>query len=323
VYDLSAPRQFMDNMARSAAQRGMTLQYCMALPRHILQTLEYGNVTTLRVSDDRFDRNRWDTFLYTSRLASAVGVWPWADVFMSSERDNLLLATLSAGVVGIGDQLGAVNEANVRRVMRADAVLIKPDLPLVPTDESVVAEAQAPRSPMVAYTFTDHGPIRHAYVFAYGRDVGPQPAAFSPARLGVTGPTFVYDVYGDTGRVLNADESFTTTVSSGSYFIAAPIGASGLAFLGDAGAFVSVGKKRISELVDDGTVQATVQFATGEQTVTVQGYAPSAPVANALGGFVDNVTYDANARRFRFAVHPDASAGSVSITLRLDPAEQL
>lgn len=73
VYDLSAPQQFMGNMASAAAQRGMTLQYCMPLPRHVLQTVEYGNVTTMRVSDDRFDRNRWDTFLYTSRLASGAG----------------------------------------------------------------------------------------------------------------------------------------------------------------------------------------------------------------------------------------------------------
>ena len=143
VYDLSAPQQFMGNMAGAAALRGMTLQYCMPLPRHVLQTVEYGNVTTMRVSDDRFDRNRWDTFLYTSRLASALGVWPWADVFMSTERNNLLLATLSAGIVGIGDPLGAEDAANLRRVMRADAVLVKPDAPLVPTDESMLAEAGA------------------------------------------------------------------------------------------------------------------------------------------------------------------------------------
>jgi len=46
------------NMAAAAAQWGMTLQYCMPLPRHVLQSVQYGNVTTMRVSDDRFDRNR-------------------------------------------------------------------------------------------------------------------------------------------------------------------------------------------------------------------------------------------------------------------------
>ena len=96
----------------------MTLQYCMPLPRHVLQTVEYSNLTTMRVSDDRFDRDRWDTFLYTSRLASALGVWPWSDVFMSTERNNLLLADLSAGIVGIGDALGTADASNLRHVMR-------------------------------------------------------------------------------------------------------------------------------------------------------------------------------------------------------------
>ena len=40
------------------------------------------------------------------RLASALGEWPWTDVFMSSETSNLLLSTLSASMVGVGDALG-------------------------------------------------------------------------------------------------------------------------------------------------------------------------------------------------------------------------
>ncbi|HEY1293517.1 MAG TPA: hypothetical protein VGJ60_10575, partial [Chloroflexota bacterium] len=143
VYDLSAPNAFMGNMASDAVQDGLTLQYCMPLPRHVLQTVEYGNVTSMRVSDDRFNRDRWDTFLYTSRLASALGVWPWSDVFMSTEQNNLLLSLLSAGVVGVGDALGAESADNIRHVMRSDAVLVKPDAPLVPTDDAIVAEASS------------------------------------------------------------------------------------------------------------------------------------------------------------------------------------
>ncbi|HEX8966253.1 MAG TPA: hypothetical protein VF937_00130, partial [Chloroflexota bacterium] len=200
IYDLSAPQQFMGNMATAAAQHGLSLEYCMPLPRHVLQTVEYPNVTNMRVSDDRFDRNRWDTFLYASRLASALGVWPWSDVFMSTERDNLLLADLSAGVVGVGDALGAEDADNLRHVMRGDAVLIKPDAPLVPTDESTVAEAaQAragsvpPSAPMVAWTYSDHGALRGAYVFAYARGAASQAATFKPASLGIPNATYVYD----------------------------------------------------------------------------------------------------------------------------------
>jgi hypothetical protein len=325
VYDLSAPRQFMGNMAAAAAQRGMTLQYCMALPRHILQSVEYGNVTSLRVSDDRFDRNRWDTFLYTSRLASALGVWPWADVFMSTERDNLLLATLSAGIVGIGDPLGATDAANLRRVMRADAVLVKPDVPLVPLDESLVAEAgQGARVPMVASTYSDHSGLRHLYVFAYARSDSPQTATFAPASLGLMGESYVYDYFADTGRLLAAGSSFTTSVAGirSLFYIVAPVGPSGIAFLGDAGAFASLGRKRISQLGDDGSVRATVEFAAGEQGVTLHGYAPKAPLASAVGGSIDGEDYDPEMQRFHLVLRPDTTPSSVTVTLSRPPADQ-
>jgi hypothetical protein len=320
VYDLSAPQQFMGNMASAAAQRGLTLQYCMPLPRHVLQTVEYANVTSMRVSDDRFGRDRWDTFLYTSRLAGALGVWPWADVFMSTERDNLLLATLSAGVVGIGDPLGAEDPANLRQVMRADAVLVKPDAPLVPTDESVLAEAQGQTSTMVASTYTDHGGLRALYVFAYARQAGLQTASFAPASLGVAGAAYVYDVFGDTGRLLGPGERFSASVDAGAYYVVSPLGPSGVAMLGDRGAFVSLGRKRISALADDGTLSAMVEFAAGESGVTLHGYALNAPSASATGGQVDNLTYDRTTQRFSFTVRPDTTPASVAVSMTSTPA---
>ena len=107
---LTAGDAFTDGMARAAQEKGMSMQYCMALPRHFLQGARYGNLTTIRTSGDRFTRSKWDAFLYTSRLATALGIWPWADVFMSTETDNVLIATLSAGMVGNGDKIGAENK---------------------------------------------------------------------------------------------------------------------------------------------------------------------------------------------------------------------
>jgi hypothetical protein len=319
VYDLSAPTAFMGNMAGDAVQDGLTLQYCMPLPRHVLQTVEYNNVTSMRVSDDRFDRNRWDTFLYTSRLASAVGVWPWSDVFMSAERDNLLLSVLSGGVVGIGDALGAENADNIRHAMRADAVLVKPDAPLVPTDASIIAEAAAPpggpRPPMVASTYSDHAGLRAVYVFAYSRSGAAQPISVSPASLGISGAAYVDDYFGGTGRVLRPGEAFTDNVGDGSYYVVAPIGPSGIAFLGDSGEFATLGAKRISALSDDGAVRAQVEFAAGESSVALFGYAPTPPSASVTGGSVDPVTYDTTTGRFTVTVHADTTPGSATVTL--------
>jgi len=354
VYDRAAPEQFMGNMAHAAAAAGLSLQYCMPLPRHLLQSVVYPNATTARVSDDRFGRERWDAFLYTSRLASALGLWPWADVFLSTERDNLLLATLSGGVVGIGDALGQADVATLRHVERADGVLIKPDAALVPTDATLLGDAQAaaaaqagggppsstgpPSSagppsgagpppgtgllpaggPMVAATWTDHAGLRALYVFAYVRGgAGPQTVSVVPSALGLAGPSYVEDVFGGTGTLLGPDQAYTPSVADTAYYVVAPVGPSGIAVLGDAGAFVSLGRARISQLRDDGTVQVGVEFAAGEQAVVLHGYAPSAPAATAVGGGLDPLDYDAASQRFSLTVHPTAAPGHVDVLLWL------
>jgi len=316
VYDLSAPQQFMGNMATDAQQEGLTLQYCMPLPRHVLQTVEYANVTSMRVSDDRFDRNRWDTFLYTSRLASAVGVWPWSDVYMSTERNNLLLSVLSAGVVGFGDALGAENADNLHHAARADGVLVKPDVPLVPTDASILAEAaQGNSAPMLAWTYSEHADQRALYVFAYARNGSSQSVSFSPSGLGVSGAAYVYDYFSGTGSVLPSGAAYTTTASDGTYLVVAPVGPSGIALVGDAGSFATLGQKRISALSDTGVLDATVEFAAGEQSVRLIGYAPAAPAAAATGGALDPVDYDAATGQFSISVRPDSTPAEVHVEL--------
>jgi hypothetical protein len=317
VYDLSAPQQFMGNMAAAAQQDGLTLQYCMPLPRHVLQTVEYPSVTSMRVSDDRFDRNRWDRFLYASRLASALGVWPWSDVFMSTERDNLLLSLLSGGVVGVGDALGAENVDNLRHVMRADAVLVKPDAALVPTDASILAEAAGGNTtPMVAWTYSEHTDLRGLYVFAYARNGASwQPIMFSPADLGVPGQAYVYDYFGGSGTLLGPGETYIANVSDGTYFVVAPLGPSGISLIGDAGEYATLGRKRISALADNGTLQATVEFAAGEQSVTLIGYAAAVPALRVSNGSADGLSYDAASGRFSVTVHPTSSPASVRLTM--------
>jgi hypothetical protein len=141
-------------------------------------------VTTIRTSGDRFGRDKWDEFLYDSRLASSLGLRPWSDVFMSDELDNLLLSTLSTGPVGLGDRIGSVNRENLLRAVRADGVIVKPDVALVPTDQAFVEDAQSLKRPMLASAYTDFGNLKALYVVAYahGRQ---KTVAFTPASLGL------------------------------------------------------------------------------------------------------------------------------------------
>ena len=314
-YNLTDPNAFMGDMAGSAAAQGLTLQYCMALPWNNLQSTLYQNAQTTRVALDRFDRTKWDNFLFDSRFASAVGVWPWTDVFMSTETQNLLLSTLSGGMVGVGDAIGKESTSNLLKSVRPDGVIVKPDTPIMPIDATYSAIAGNSSAPMVAATSTGHNGLREAYVFAYSRNNGSQSISFSPNSLGVSGQAYVYNYFTGTGQLVSAGGTFTDTVgTNGSYYEVAPVGASGIAFLGDAGKFVSTGDKRISHLSDNGTVSASVAFASNEHSVTLHGYAPAAPTATASDGSVGSVSYNSTTHLFTVTVTAGSDRNAV-ITL--------
>src|SRR5207237_565560 len=176
----------------------MQVMYCMELPSYVLQSTVYPNLTTTRISPDRFDSTRWSSYLYGSRLASAVGLWPWSDAFFSTERDNFILSLLSAGPVGVGDALQTASAANLRSTARPDSILVRPDTSIAPIDSSFVAEASGSGAPMIAAATTvDGSALRAAYVFAYKTGSGTT-ATFAPAALGFSGPVVIYDVFAGT-----------------------------------------------------------------------------------------------------------------------------
>jgi len=120
--------------------------------------------------------------------------------------------------------------------------------------------------------------------------------------------------------------NFTTTMpddtNGGSYFVAVPIGPSGIGFLGDTGKFVTRGKKRISNFSDTGLLRASVAFAAGETNVTLCGYAPSAPYAFALAGGTNHLTYNATTHLFTLNVSP-GNDGTATVAFSLAPIPSL
>jgi hypothetical protein len=298
---------FADNMARAARENGLSLQYCMALPRFFLQSSRYANLTSIRTSNDRFGRSRWDDFLFVSQLARAVGIWPWTDVFMSTETNNLLISDLSAGMVGIGDAIGHEDKANLMRVARPDGVLVKPDESLLPLDSVYVAQANGRKVPMVAWTYSDHGPLRTAYVFAYNRQQTPAQTGFVPAEFGLSGRVCVLNARSGEAVFQSARKAVRLSFNPGgtAYYEIAPVGRSGLAFFGDAGKFVSNGRQRIAAL-DDGKdeLTATITFAAREKSVQLFGYAKKAPKVVAKSGSAGDVSFDSKTDRFTVEVMP-------------------
>jgi hypothetical protein len=314
--------KFINAMSTAMAKKGISLQFCMPLARHLLEAIQLENVHTLRVSGDRFNWGHWDSEMYGALVLNAGSVWPTVDNFQTTEQRNLLLAVLSAGPVALSDPIGAF--IPIPQAIRNDGLILKPDVSLVPTDASFVTEAAAIeqyygvngatasnasntsaliRPPLVAHTYSDFGGTRIEYVFAYSRDVTtPAQVTFSPQDFGFTSDVYLYDYFGQTGSCQSASQAIVPTVDSqGSYFVMTPVGPSGMAFLGDLSRFVTASQQRVSSLVDDGQITATLEFNAPE-TVPISVFAPSTPVVSADGATVSAPVLDAATGLYQITV---------------------
>jgi len=317
---------FTDGMAAASAKHGLVMQYCMGLPRHFLQGAKYSNLTTIRTSGDRFERGKWRPFLYTSQLASALGIWPWCDVFKSGETGNMIVAVLSAGAVGTGDVMGKEVPENIRLAARADGVLVKPDRPMVFTDDTYLRDARGiSGSALTAWTCTDHGDHRTLYAFAFLPKGSHQVEVtsrstlweISPGTLGIGSASYAYDVTRKQGMVVSAGQNYRGELGEGLYgmVIIAPVGPSGIAFLGDEDKIASTGKQRIVDIRESATnLNVTVLTAPGEPAVKLHGYADAAPVCQLAGGKAVTVAYDPVTKHFTVDVPSPADGGKQAVT---------
>jgi hypothetical protein len=275
--------------------------------------------------------------MYSSIVLNAGSVWPTVDNFHTTEERNLLLAVLSAGPLPLSDSIGTfvpINEA-----IRGDGLILKPDASMVPTDASFVSEAiaieqfygvsgptasnagntaQLIRPALVAHTYSNFGPSKLEYVFAYSRNVNaPATVSVSPPDFGFTGDVYVYDYFGKTGWRQPAAQAIVRSVDSqGSYFVIAPVGQSGMAFLGDLSKFVPASQQRVPSLSDNGQITAILQFNPPE-TVLISILAASMPVVAADGATVSAPTFDSTTGLYQVRV---ASGENKQATIRINSA---
>jgi hypothetical protein len=285
ISDIRIGNAFTDEMANAAKENGISLQYCMGLPRYFMQGVKYNNLTTIRTAGDRFKPERWFNFIFTSQLAYEMGIWPWSDVFRSGEKGNMIVSVLSAGPVGTGDSIGHENKNNIFLACRKDGVLVKPDLPLLPMDQDYLHFAQKKKVPMLAHTYTQHGDIRTSYVFAFMDDsTVERNYKFAPSELGYSGHVAIFSPFKEHIHLQKADIQYKAEVPEDRYQLLeiAPVdSASGIAFFGDAGKIAATGKKRIPQLkLIPGGIQFEALFEEGENELVFRGYAAHEVKAN-------------------------------------------
>lgn len=134
-----------------ANKRGfLSIQYCMALPNMVLDSVRMESVTTIRATSDSNSfmvegTKRWWWNLYSSRLITALGKYPFYDnryscknhrhPFAPYSQFEFIWIGLSCGPLGIGDKIGKENVALIRRCVLDDGKIIKPDVPAMPLDK--------------------------------------------------------------------------------------------------------------------------------------------------------------------------------------------
>ena len=171
--DLFLGRQWLVDMGEAAAQLGITIQYCMAWPRHLMQTVEIPAVTQIRVSDDYHPGNNQWKIGDASILAHSLGLASFKDTFHTVMVEPLAtkcrfltpepeparqtyISALSGGPVGPSDTAGQANATLLMATCMSDGRLLKPTRPALTVDSSFVYRAFKKNGPdgevYVAYT---------------------------------------------------------------------------------------------------------------------------------------------------------------------------
>ena len=289
-------REWQEGIDRAARERGITLQWCMGTPADMAQTVSLTQVTSVRTCGDHgyiaTPGQLWAWFCTTNALARSLGLMPFKDVFRADPDvagDNgepeALLSALSTGPVGLGDRVGRFDPTLAMRTCRADGLLVKPDVPIAATGESMFGRSAFRGELLVAECFSDHPAGRWAYVLGLHCNPSDDPVSGEVAfdRLGEASPAgevVAWDWRARTATRVAAGASWPVSLpkEGWAYLVLAPVLSSGIAVIGDVDLFVPAGDARIEVSEVPGGARVTVKGA-GE-VVTITGWAPSAPMVD-------------------------------------------
>lgn len=210
--NVTAASSWLAAMATAAEGLGLTIQYCMPLPRHMLESTRFhGIVTNARASGDyHAGADNWNIGL-SSLFYWALGVAPFKDDYWTTEVQpgspygdkptepnwqlQAITVALSTGPNGPSDKIGLMNATLVRSTVRGDGVNVQPDKPATTLDSALLAVfSGAGDAPLVTAAYTHHA--GHAY--RYHNVLAVSLAADFPltaADLGPAGNASAYAVF--------------------------------------------------------------------------------------------------------------------------------
>jgi hypothetical protein len=157
---LDGGHEYLAGFAAAAQANGLSHQLCMALPSQVMSSLLLPSLTNARASPDNTPTNehRWKIG-YTSLLMWPLQIAPFFDnVWTTSiepsepygpgvQRHNVqlqyMLTVLTAGPVGIADQINTTNSTRTLQSCTSNGTLLQPDKPSTPIDAMFAASSSA------------------------------------------------------------------------------------------------------------------------------------------------------------------------------------
>jgi hypothetical protein len=179
-------RDWLLYMGDAARRLGLTIQYCMPLPNHVLQSVGVAAVTQIRASDDYQPGNSQWQIGYSSLIHHVLGVMPFKDNFWTTENQpgciypsgcvepnpelQTLVAALSCGPVGPSDMIGSINKTRVMQTCRKDGLLLKPDRPALPVESIFIVQFTQEDTNLIqvweTFSAFDNGDLSWHYILA-------------------------------------------------------------------------------------------------------------------------------------------------------------
>ncbi|KAJ8044597.1 hypothetical protein HOLleu_07382 [Holothuria leucospilota] len=146
--NVTVARKWLMDMGHAAMVNDMTIQYCMPMARHLLQTVEIPHMNQARASGDYIPGNgQWNIGL-TSIIYHALDIRPFKDNFRTTSANEhhpkykqepvpflqAVISIHSTAPVAPSDSLGFTNVTLLNRTMSSDGRLLQPSQPMMAVD---------------------------------------------------------------------------------------------------------------------------------------------------------------------------------------------
>jgi hypothetical protein len=279
---------YFKNQAKALQRKGITMQYCMTLPRNIMESTENPIVVSLQAGADHHvymaeakpvrkdeDPYAWNQMIFGSSLYGAVGLWPSRDNIQTVADPNawedVLIANLLGGEIQMSHRIGEADYTLIQKTYReGDGLILKPDRPIVPIDRCF-HEGCA-----VGYTESHKGNRTWFYVINLPPS-GLVPR-FSISDLGVAGTWVVYDYDLNSAAVVEASTPIALrTEGKHQYLVVAPVLENGMSVVGDTEKFITMADMRVRSVTSEADALRVEVISNDAKNPIITGYSGHLP----------------------------------------------